>query len=77
MAAVATNPDLLAPVRRRFKQSLAQLAEATGLPRSRVAAITLAADAMVLLSVLKLSYLTKAERRSVMEELIRLATPPD
>lgn len=75
MAAAASNPELLVPLRGLFAANMERLVEDTGLPFGRVAAVALAADALLLLGVIGVNPLTASQRQDLLEELQRLAQP--
>lgn len=71
VAAMANQPELLEPVRRRYVQRFKALARD---PENftRKALFWLATDGLCLTELLSISPLTKVQRRQVLEELIRL-----
>lgn len=76
VAAAASNPKLLAPVQDLLHEKWEQLAQDTGLPFARIAAVALAADALMLYEVIGVKPLDAEHRQILLDELLRLAEPP-
>jgi AcrR family transcriptional regulator len=73
LAAVTSDPELLEPLRRRSRQWQAEL-ENDGLPADRATVVRLAADGLWLAEMLGLTELPPARRKSVVREMLRLAS---
>ena len=72
LAAIASDPRLLLPVREHHQRYVAELT-ASGLSFPRAAAVWLATEGLWLLELMKLSPLTPSQRKQVVTELLRLA----
>jgi AcrR family transcriptional regulator len=73
LAALTSAPEMLEPMRRRSRQWQAEL-ENDGLPPDRATVIRLAADGLWFAEMLGLTELAPARRKSVMREMLRLAS---
>ena len=74
LAATANNPRLLEPVRdaQRRRLQWCHGGDSSGLPFDRAAVITLAVDGLCLLEVLQISPYDDAQRRRILDDLLRL-----
>lgn len=75
IAALATYPELLAPLRRSYA-AWQERAERDGLPPALGTSLRLAADGLWLADLLGLAPPGGALRAAVVEQLLRLAAPP-
>jgi AcrR family transcriptional regulator len=75
LAALALDPSLLEPLRRRSRQWQAEL-ENDGLTPDRATVIRLAADGLWFTEMLGSARLPAARRKSVIREMLRLAEEP-
>jgi AcrR family transcriptional regulator len=75
LAAVATNPELVGPVRERYVQWRARAVD-DGILAETAAIVTLAADGLWMADLLGLSAPVGEERRRIIERLLEMATGP-
>lgn len=72
LAAVAHDPQLLAPYRKEYRKFIERSIN-KGIPLEKVAVILLAADGLTLLEVLSMSPFTPFERKKIVKEIISLS----
>jgi AcrR family transcriptional regulator len=75
LAAVATNPALVAPMRDRYAQ-WRERAASDGIPGEVAAIVTLAADGLWMADLLGLSAPVGQERQRIIERLLKMAGGP-
>jgi len=74
LAAVATDPRLMAPVREHFAE-VGRMVAASTVPFERSAAVMLAVDGLWLLELLGIAPFTRAQRKRIVEGLMAAAQP--
>ena len=72
LAAIASDPKLLRPVREHHRRYIEELA-ASGLPFAQAVAVWLATEGLWLFELMKLSPFTRSQRKQVVQELVRRA----
>jgi len=76
LAAVATDPKLMAPVRAHFAE-VGRMVGASPVAFEQAAAVMLAVDGLWLLELLGIAPFTPAQRKRVVAGLLAAAQPPD